>query len=712
MANADSARDQQIDLSRLPFAKAMLAYTPRSLSVEEYALAQIAAVSAVGATTPRSENSAVADLSRLCGFLALTPDWDHASTPDLRALITERSIAQHDARLAERGLSTSSRYLARGVLRRVARVLRGGPPRTRSTVGMRGTAYILHPDQLADLTRGASSDLKLGHEGLILSAQIGAGLSAQATADLRSTDLDCFSGTIQLQGAMLGVLADMAPFLRAARADLDRSGPIDPAELLPDVLARPLWLLTHLQAGTPMAVVDHASARATGSGLQRHELERLLPHLDRPALDRIGANAAAGWWRTVPSDLLTAVRALKATPTVAGPEVPDPVPSTSRSTAPPRRKISRAAALRAAKQAQLESQVRRDPLYLDNNLTEIPGWQALPVDVRRQITNYRPQRVPRRAWAEVEQLARRLLVLRLVVRHTAQEPTTVRKVNIIGSHLAPYLIWARHHLEHQDLPELALLILEETTLDRYTAEAMLDSPRSTVATRRSEVRGALRAARTGPQPQRLPYRPVRPPYLAAEAAYHLRLAKNQPTASRRCGAAFILAAGYGAGLDGRDMATTRACDCFTVDLPAGEKAVLIRVGGDRPRTVVVRQEYQDLLLYAVDLHAQQGRPRNGLMLGRKPGRRNVTTPALERLVTADGRDVVIEVPRLRSTWLVAHMSSAVPLGVLLTAAGLRSVRALADLLSYTSAPEEAECVALLRGNAGMLLGTYGEDDAA
>jgi hypothetical protein len=188
----------------------------------------------------------------------------------------------------------------------------------------------------------------------------------------------------------------------------------------------------------------------------------------------------------------------------------------------------------------------------------------------------------------------------------------------------------------------------------------------------------------------------------ADAAYHVRLAKNQPTEARRRGLAFILAAGYGAGLDGRDMSSVRANDIFTMELPSGEPAVLIRVHGERPRTVVVRHEYQDLLLYAVSLHRHEGRPRSGLMLGRKPGRRNVTTPAFEHLVTADGREIVIEVPRLRSTWLVAHMTAAVPLAVLLTAAGLRSARTLTDLLPFASVPDEAKRVSLLRGQPGAL----------
>jgi hypothetical protein len=700
------ARNRPVDTVRSTAAgrgglTAIDRYSPSSLSLQEWTAARAPALNAIRMTKPKSASTALGDLSRLCTFLSLSPNWGHKSIPDLQGLITEVAIARHDRQLAERGLSDSSRHQARGALHRVARAYRGSPPRMRKSAGMRGVAYILHPDQVADLVRRAHGPPG-GHDALVLCAQIGAGLSVERVCDLQPDDIDPAGGTIRSRDTVQGVLADAMPFLDQARAELQHAGGPDRQSLLPDALARPSWILMHLQEGTPIAVVNHASIGATGLGLRRHELEQLLPHLRRPALDSIEANASSQWWRTVPADLLTAVKALTSAPTVTGPEVPTPLSPSSPTPASPRRRTSRASALRAAKQAHAEAQSRRDPVQLETELTQLPGWQSLPTDLQAKISHYRPQRVPRKDWTDVEPIARRLMALRLINRNQAQEPTPMHKVNVIGSHLAPYLVWVRQNLEHHGLPELALLCLEEATLDRYTDECLTGMPRGTVATRRSEIRGALRCARPGTQPQRLQYRPVRPPYLAAEAAYHVRLAKNQPTASRRRAIAFIVAAGYGAGLDGRDMSSIRARDIFTIDLPNGDAAVLIRVGGDRPRTVVVRAEYQDLLLYAVALHAQEGRSHNGLMLGRLPGRRNVTTPAFERLVTADGGDVVIEVPRLRSTWLVSHMSAVVPLGALLAAAGLRSARALTDLLPYTHVPDEAECLSLLRGRPGML----------
>jgi hypothetical protein len=164
----------------------------------------------------------------------------------------------------------------------------------------------------------------------------------------------------------------------------------------------------------------------------------------------------------------------------------------------------------------------------------------------------------------------------------------------------------------------------------------------------------------------------------------------------------VVALGYGGGLDGRDMRWTRAFDVFTRSLPDGSTVTCVQVRGDRPRTVVIRAEYADLLQEAVRIHLAERRGRQGLLLGQKPNRRNVTTPVFEHAVTADDTDVAIEVARLRTTWLTALMSSPVPLAVLLAAAGLRSARALVDLLPYTTVPDEDTTARLLRGRPGLL----------
>jgi hypothetical protein len=301
-------------------------------------------------------------------------------------------------------------------------------------------------------------------------------------------------------------------------------------------------------------------------------------------------------------------------------------------------------------------------------------------------------------WRQVEDLARRIIV--------AAKPKTPNKAKVLGSHLAHYLTWTASQFGGDPTP-LAALVLEDVTFRQYEHEGQLDARPGTRATRRSEIRPALLAARPGPAPAKLPYRPVRPPYTRAEQAQHVRLARNQPTRGRRRALSAVVALGYGGGLDGHDLRWLRACDVFVRKLPDGTNATCVRVRGSRPRTVVIRAEYAPLLHEAVQLHLAERRGKTGLLLGQKPNRSNVSTVAFENAVTADGAEVAIEVARLRTTWLTALLPAPVPLAVLLQAAGLRSARPLVDLLPYAPLPDDDTATRLLQAQPGSLIQLVG-----
>lgn len=180
-----------------------------------------------------------------------------------------------------------------------------------------------------------------------------------------------------------------------------------------------------------------------------------------------------------------------------------------------------------------------------------------------------------------------------------------------------------------------------------------------------------------------------------------RLCRNQPTATKRRQLSIVLSLSLGAGLDGRDLRGVRASDITEHVLPDGRTVLVVQVRGDRPRTVVVRTQYAALLREALAAHHQARRGKNGLLLGKDLGRRNVTGPAIDKAVTATGFDVDLSVNRLRSTWLVACLTAGVPLPALLPAAGLRSARTITDLLAYCPAPPAEQVTALLASAADV-----------
>ena len=267
--------------------------------------------------------------------------------------------------------------------------------------------------------------------------------------------------------------------------------------------------------------------------------------------------------------------------------------------------------------------------------------------------------------------------------------------------LVGFLCWARERPGRLD-PN-APLALEElleggsggSLVDAYDEQLRVaDSSR---ATRRAVLRRALRSLDPAASATRIAYQPVAGPYSAAECAALVRLARHQPSESRRRELSFVVGLGLGAGLDGRDLRNTDRSSFVDLELPGEEPVLAVRVGcTERPRTVVVRLDYEPLVREALASHDAARRGASAPILGRSASRRNITTPVMEHAVTARaGERVAIEVNRLRATWLVAAMCARVPLGALLSAAGLRSARSLTDLLVHCPTPDPAEVAAAL-----------------
>ncbi len=100
--------------------------------------------------------------------------------------------------------------------------------------------------------------------------------------------------------------------------------------------------------------------------------------------------------------------------------------------------------------------------------------------------------------------------------------------------------------------------------------------------------------------------------------------------------------------------------------------------GTRPRVVVVRRSYEELVRAGM-----LGLKPDNLLIGEKVSRKSITGSVL---ATAEilGNAPFIEQARMRSTWLTHLMISAIPLAVIMSAAGLESARSLTDLLPYAA----------------------------
>lgn len=347
--------------------------------------------------------------------------------------------------------------------------------------------------------------------------------------------------------------------------------------------------------------------------------------------------------------------------------------------------MSRAAALRHARQAALAAQAA----VAGPQLAPEPDFGELPDDVAAAIRAYRAQQLADGTWESVETLTHRLLA--------GYRPATAKQVSNLGSHLVSFLLWFPTWPGRDDpaAPIEPRELLRPGLVDAYLLAT--GGPDASLATRRSVLRRALRSLDAAAPPPTIAYQPVAAPYTTAECAALVRLARHQPTPSRCRQLCFVVGLGLGGGLDGRDLRHVFRNGCIETTLPDGTPLLTVQVaGGERPRTVVIRRQYEPLVREALRLHDAARRGASTPVLGREPGRRNITTPVIEHAVTArEGERVEIEVNRLRATWLVAGMCAPIPLADLLRAAGLRSGRSLTDLLPYCPEPDPDEVAAVL-----------------
>lgn len=327
--------------------------------------------------------------------------------------------------------------------------------------------------------------------------------------------------------------------------------------------------------------------------------------------------------------------------------------------------------------------------------TVSPVVAELPADLARILATYIPHVTKREIWGLNTALADRLVA--------GCNPKTPRMVLNNASHIAAFLFWFSASAHRQGQPGTPIDVAELLAPDlaeQFVASTSWST--STKATVRSTLRTTLRALDANYKPQTFPYRGAVPPYSPDECDIIELAASVQPTEARSRDLSFITALAFGAGLSSGDMRhlTPAHLDHST------EGAVTVTVPAPRARVVPMRSLYVPLLLDALGLHTASGRGPSDLILGVKPDRINVTTPAIERAEISDTtKEFYVQVSRMRNTWLIAAMHAHVPLADLLYAAGLKSARTISDLLIYCPPPSPHDLEQALKAAANIGFGS-------
>ncbi|MEJ7706729.1 MAG: hypothetical protein WKF82_05220 [Nocardioidaceae bacterium] len=271
--------------------------------------------------------------------------------------------------------------------------------------------------------------------------------------------------------------------------------------------------------------------------------------------------------------------------------------------------------------------------------------------------------------------------VRAALAATTTSSSTMRRYR---SHAAAFAVWANREAGANAIHGIFRLEL----IERYIEVGMPEAKESTRASRRSILRRIARHAHPTlsmlPEPTPLAYRRVRA-LRGARGRVVLPARRGAADRGRRDSLMAVLSLGLGCGLDCSDLGWVRGVDVQTTD-----NGVEVAVGGRRSRVVVCLSRYEDWL---ADLAPAAGQ--NLLIGGSVLGRHNVTSVTLGRLLK-DTSVPPLVVSRLRSTWLTSHLKANTPLPLIMTAAGLKTVRPLEDLLEFAPGCSDAESARLLR----------------
>jgi hypothetical protein len=295
-------------------------------------------------------------------------------------------------------------------------------------------------------------------------------------------------------------------------------------------------------------------------------------------------------------------------------------------------------------------------------------------DVERRIAAYRPQRVDDATWAAV-----RPFVLDCVRQLPPKGwPVAIRTMRVLTQLTA----WAVGQGVSLDAEQA----FDPDTIERFVLQGLAKN--SSRATYRADLRRVAPLLTTEapwePRPTQLSRHQVAPPYTATELRLLYADANDQRTSARRRAARALIALGAGAGLDGR-WATQVGAEDVMVD---GD-LVLVQVGAPAARTVLVLAHWEAEM---AELATTAG---DEFLVGGYSMSRNRASSLIARLEVPPGHPR-ISLPRLRSTWLLWHVTAGTRLPELAIAAGLQGVAMLSDLLRSVPPMPERDAQLMLR----------------
>lgn len=245
-----------------------------------------------------------------------------------------------------------------------------------------------------------------------------------------------------------------------------------------------------------------------------------------------------------------------------------------------------------------------------------------------------------------------------------------------------------HWAAHNDFELDYAVVFSDPVIDGFIRDGLpahKDASRGTIRSQLRRVRDVLHG-REAPTAEVIQGADPSSPYSGEELARFAPWAARQKTSDFQRDARTLLALGLGAGLAATEIGEVRRDDVID-----DEMGVQVIVRGDRERAVPVLRGQEKRLRVA----AAAVKPGQYLI---RPGRastpRNFVSNLVDRgVASGDGP----QTNRMRATWLVHHLNSRTPAGLLMEAAGLDSLKGLTRFLPFVEPIDEVAARSLLRG---------------
>lgn len=304
--------------------------------------------------------------------------------------------------------------------------------------------------------------------------------------------------------------------------------------------------------------------------------------------------------------------------------------------------------------------------------------QSVVDRVALTIESYTPD-LPEAHWAEIATFVRES-----VNACEQKTPYTAREL-LVASARHVHWCW-----QTAGLPLDRDVVFRREVIAEYVAHGCQQMSPASAGNRRSQL---LRMSELllGPQHRTsrlasLPPPDPTSPYTASEVIALRSWADGQKTTYRRVNCHVLLALGMGAGLSASEVTAVQA-----QHVHADEDGVLIEVTGARPRVVPVLAEWEQVL---VQVASSAMRPDLFLFRPtREKTHRNLIGNFVDK--TSPGR-VRANAQRMRSTWIVTHLSAGTPVTALVEAAGVDSLEALTRFLRFVPHMDATEARKTLR----------------